>query len=190
MIRIRQSKQSLHAMKSNARKAPGARPGPIQQKSELWIQRELDTAKLNAKKNRLMKDNLVTRSSSMIKTIPLKPASDVVPELRESSRAIPTHRATHVSMLSCDTLKDSSNKKQEHPLIFNQSVEELRIGIDSLHNQVQDMFGEWGCAIKDAIFHEDLGLNRIQWPTSFAVSQFPVTPPLLFSAASSTCSQT
>ncbi len=133
----------------------------LRTKSEGWIQRELDAAKLNAEKNRSIKDDgdeRATRPHSARRRPVSKSASDLYnAESHTLSRAslLPL-KNSHISPTN---MKESSSNN--HKLISKpRVVEEQSKGISSLQYQVQSMLGEWSFAIKHAIFQDDLGLNE------------------------------
>ncbi len=122
--------------------------------SEVLIQHELDVAVLNAQKNRSIKDH-ATRSPS--KKTDLKSASNIQEaQLHILSREYSVTFSD--SPKSTTKLQESSVNNQKHPLISKQGV--AAEGISSLQTQLQNMIGEWSCAIKHAIFHEEMELNE------------------------------
>jgi hypothetical protein len=136
-------------------------------KSELWIQHELDVATLNAEKNRSIQGSVVrARPQSSRKKSVLITASDA-----QTQRADP-HISTRSKSVTLSVCEKPLNKIQElstnnlsqgYRLISKQGVaEEHSKGISSLRTQIQCMIGEWSCAIKQAIFQEEMGLNDSQ----------------------------
>jgi hypothetical protein len=123
----------------------------------VWIQHELDVAALNAQKNRLIQDNGPTNPHSVTKKSMSKSAVDLHrADLQNSSGAN--------SVTDCQTtstkLQASSINNQVYPQSIEQGVEGHSTGISSLQTRFQTMIDEWSCVIKQAIFHEEMGLNE------------------------------
>ncbi len=134
----------------------------FQPKSEVWIQHELDVASLNAEKNRSIQDGAhdrVTRPHSESKKSVLKSTSDMHRADQRITRR-PKSVTLSVSQKSSNKPHESSTNNQGYPLISKQIlVEEHNKGINLLPFQIQNVLDEWSCAIKQAIFHDDMGLN-------------------------------
>ena len=132
-------------------------PPSLRPMSEAWIQRELDVAALNAQKNRSIHDSVDGRSQSASK----KPACLGSSPNSYSAPHKPTPETLVVNQQTSLMLQESTISDKGHPLIFKQ---EVVLGhstdISSLHTHFQSMISGWGGMIKQAIFHEDLGLNE------------------------------
>jgi hypothetical protein len=154
-------------MKSFASKILPAKPvgtSSLRSKSEVWIQRELDVAALNAEKNRLIHDSVDGRAA--------EPHSSSKKSVRKSNAD--THRADPKLPSKSDTLRqnnspklqESSANNQMNVLIFEQEVvkEQRRehTGINSLPSQFQSAMIEWSSFIKQTIFNQDMGLNEVR----------------------------
>jgi hypothetical protein len=156
-------------MKSFATKALPAKPARLApssllSKSEVWLQHELDVATLNAEKNRSIQDSVdasgrATRSQSTNKKSVSTSSADT--HMADSQISSRTDLATlSASQKSSFKLQESSIIEPGHLLISKQRVAEGQsAGVGSLQTQFQSMIGEWGCAIKQAMFPEEMALN-------------------------------
>lgn len=156
-------------MKSFATKALPAKPARLAppsllSKSEVWLQHELDVATLNAEKNRSIQDSVdgrATRPQSTNKYKKSLSKSSADTHMADSHISSRTDSATlSAGQKSSFKLQESSIVEQGHLLISKQRVAEGQsAGIGSLQTQFQSMIGEWGCAIKQAMFPEEMALN-------------------------------
>ena len=159
-------------MMSSATKSLQVKPEAtyLRSKSESWIQHELDVAILNAEKNRSIQASAVSftrsQSSGSSKKSSLKPvlSDSHKPDptyISPKTRTSPRTKTVTLSVSSEKPTEMSSSSNKRYPQISNQGVVvEQRTGINSLQTQIQDMIGGWGCAIKQAIFQEEMGLNE------------------------------
>jgi hypothetical protein len=141
-------------------KSPLAKPSSLRPKSEVWIQNELDAAILNAEKNRSIKGSIdprTTKSKSSSKRASMKLASDA----HNLADAHACTRAKYVSMAvsqkSSNLLQESSSSKQGYLRTCKQGdVEEPTEEMKSIPTQIQCLFDEWGCAIKQVVFQHQM----------------------------------
>ena len=134
---------------------PSLRP-----KSELWIQHELDVAVLNAKKNRRIRvDDHATgpHQSSKKSVLTSEEAISADPQLSPSTGSVSAELGqkylTHYQELQWPMYGHG------YPPISEQGVEGHNSGINTLQTQFQIILSEWSCVIKQAIFHDDVGVK-------------------------------
>ena len=152
--------KSLKSMSPKSLKvaAPSLRP-----KSEVWIQHELDVAALNAEKNRSIQDKAygrTTRPPSSSKKSVLKFAEDTR-KAEPHISPITNSPTQSMGQIPSNKLQRESTFNKSHPAISKQELVEVHsTAISLIQTQLHSMIGEWSCAIKQAIFHEEIALNE------------------------------
>ena len=136
--------------------APCLRP-----KSEVWIQHELDLAILNAEKNRSIQvsevDRATKKRSTKTKSV-LKSSSDA-----QRTGAMLPQKTNPVSLNVSQrpSYEESSTNNQDLLHISGPGfVEEQSTGINTLQTQIQSFISEWSCALKQAMFQEEIGSDN------------------------------